>query len=122
MAAPIDGELPRGTYTVAWRVISADSDPMNGAFVRWIGPPDSEEPAPQVSLTAAEEPVDAAASGGDDLNAETAAAATETDEGDVGAPTWLALAALIVGALGLMAGGASLVRSRVRHLRRGAGA
>jgi copper transport protein len=29
----IDQELERGTYTVAWRVISADSDPINGAWV-----------------------------------------------------------------------------------------
>jgi copper transport protein len=29
----IDKELERGTYTVAWRVISADSDPINGAWV-----------------------------------------------------------------------------------------
>ena len=32
-AVAIDGELERGTYTVAWRVISADSDPINGAWV-----------------------------------------------------------------------------------------
>ncbi|MGH3061120.1 MAG: CopD family protein, partial [Gaiellaceae bacterium] len=29
----IEGELERGTYTVAWRGISADSDPISGAFV-----------------------------------------------------------------------------------------
>ena len=29
----IDSDLERGTYTVAWRVISADSDPINGAWV-----------------------------------------------------------------------------------------
>jgi copper transport protein len=29
----IDQELDTGTYTVAWRVISADSDPISGAFV-----------------------------------------------------------------------------------------
>jgi copper transport protein len=29
----VDKELERGTYTVAWRVISADSDPINGAWV-----------------------------------------------------------------------------------------
>jgi copper transport protein len=29
----IDQELDAGTYTVAWRVISADSDPISGAFV-----------------------------------------------------------------------------------------
>jgi copper transport protein len=33
VAVAIDGELERGTYTVAWRVISADSDPINGAWV-----------------------------------------------------------------------------------------
>jgi copper transport protein len=29
----IEGELAPGTYTVAWRAISADSDPISGAFV-----------------------------------------------------------------------------------------
>jgi len=33
VAVAIDRELPRGTYTVAWRVISADSDPIKGAWV-----------------------------------------------------------------------------------------
>jgi copper transport protein len=33
VAVAIDGRLERGTYTVAWRVISADSDPINGAWV-----------------------------------------------------------------------------------------
>ena len=29
----IEGDLEPGTYTVAWRAISADSDPISGAFV-----------------------------------------------------------------------------------------
>ena len=33
VAVAIDRKLERGTYTVAWRVISADSDPINGAWV-----------------------------------------------------------------------------------------
>ena len=33
MAVGIEGELEPGTYTVAWRAISADSDPISGAFV-----------------------------------------------------------------------------------------
>jgi copper transport protein len=33
VAVAIDRELERGTYTVAWRVISADSDPIKGAWV-----------------------------------------------------------------------------------------
>ncbi|MFI8386738.1 copper resistance CopC/CopD family protein [Streptomyces sp. NPDC085540] len=31
--------LPQGTYTVAWRVLSADSHPISGAFVFSIGKP-----------------------------------------------------------------------------------
>jgi copper transport protein len=31
--------LPRGTYTVAWRVVSADSHPVHGAFVFHVGKP-----------------------------------------------------------------------------------
>jgi copper transport protein len=37
VAVAIDRELDDGTYTVAWRVISADSDPISGAFVFHVG-------------------------------------------------------------------------------------
>lgn len=33
----VGGQLPRGTYTVTWRVISADSHPVAGAFVFSVG-------------------------------------------------------------------------------------
>jgi copper transport protein len=33
VAVGVDSELPPGTYTVAWRVVSNDSDPISGAFV-----------------------------------------------------------------------------------------
>jgi copper transport protein len=33
----IEPDLEHGTYTVTWRVISADSDPINGAFVFHVG-------------------------------------------------------------------------------------
>ena len=68
-----------------------------GEVVRWIGPPDSEEPAPQVVLTSIA------------TTAEPSEAATESDDG---APVWLAVVALALGALGLLAGTAALVRSR----------
>ncbi len=45
----IDGDLERGTYTVAWRLISADSDPISGAFVFHV-----EEPGPQPAGIAAQ--------------------------------------------------------------------
>ncbi|MER6445968.1 transporter [Streptomyces venezuelae] len=35
----LSGELPEGTYTVAWRVVSADGHPIAGAFVFSIGKP-----------------------------------------------------------------------------------
>lgn len=35
----VDEELARGTYTVAWRVVSADSDPISGAFVFHVQAP-----------------------------------------------------------------------------------
>ncbi|WP_030659363.1 MULTISPECIES: copper resistance CopC/CopD family protein [Streptomyces] len=35
----LSDELPQGTYTVAWRVVSADGHPISGAFVFSIGKP-----------------------------------------------------------------------------------
>jgi periplasmic copper chaperone A len=72
----------------------------NGEVVRWIGAPNAEEPAPQVELTASEGEHGAAAKPADNTQA---AAATSGDDHD-GAPVWLAVLALAVGALGLIAG------------------
>jgi uncharacterized protein len=80
----------------------------SGEVVRWIGPADAEEPAPQVTLTegggehgAAAEPADT----------EPAAAQTEESDDD-GAPVWLTIVALVLGALGLLAGLAALAERR----------
>jgi uncharacterized protein YcnI len=69
-----------------------------GRVVRWIGAPQSDHPAPQVTLVAADAP------------AAAAPAAKEDDDDDEGGG--LAIVALVVGALGLLAGGAALVRAR----------
>lgn len=37
VTAPVDGGLPDGGYVVAWRVVSADGHPVNGAFRFSIG-------------------------------------------------------------------------------------
>ncbi len=80
----------------------------DGQVVRWIGPEDAEEPAPIVTLT---EP---AAGGGhgapgtvDTQTTAAPAAPAEDDDGGNG----LGLPALIVGALGLLAGLAALAAS-----------
>ena len=49
VAVGIEGRLARGTYTVAWRAISADSDPISGAFVFHV-----QEPGPQPAGIAAQ--------------------------------------------------------------------
>jgi uncharacterized protein YcnI len=72
--------------------------------VRWIGPPDSEEPAPQVKLTAAE---------GEGGAAPAARQQPAAGDGDDGGDT-LSIIALIVGAAGLAAGIAALLRGRGR--------
>jgi uncharacterized protein len=87
----------------------------NGEVVRWIGPPDAEEPAPQVTLTAAEEEEAGAGhtteAAAEPVSAETSASDGEDDDDD-GPSTGLVIVALILGALGLVAGTAALMRTR----------
>ncbi|MGH3052308.1 MAG: copper resistance CopC/CopD family protein [Gaiellaceae bacterium] len=45
-------DLPNGTYTVAWRLISADSDPISGAFVFHVGERGASSAVSLESLTA----------------------------------------------------------------------
>jgi uncharacterized protein len=73
----------------------------NGEVVRWIGAPDSEEPAPQVAVT----------EGSEGHHADADSEEESSDDSD-SASKGLGIAALIVGALGLLAGGAALARSR----------
>jgi uncharacterized protein YcnI len=78
----------------------------NGEVVRWIGAPDAEEPAPRVKLTAAP--------------AATTPAQPKSDSSDdTGAPTWLAVLALVLGAGGLGAGVAGLRAAHRRPAVRG---
>jgi uncharacterized protein len=76
-----------------------------GKVVRWIGAEGSERPAPVVTLVA-----DTSASGGAAAPVPAAPAAADKSGDDGG--NGLAIVALIVGALGLLAGGAALLTSR----------
>jgi periplasmic copper chaperone A len=80
----------------------------SGEVVRWIGPPDSESPAPQVQLTAAEEEGGGAAP----ASQQQAPAGDGNDDG--GGSDTLSIIALIVGIAGLAAGLAALLRGRGR--------
>jgi len=80
-----------------------------GEVVRWIGRPDADEPAPQVTLTAAAD--DAAAHGASAQPTAAAASADDATDGDDDGKG-LAVAALVVGGLGLLAGLAGLLTAR----------
>ena len=73
----------------------------NGEIVRWIGPPDAEEPAPRVTLTAPEEEEAAA-------DEEEAVAQAPPPADDGGGGNGRANLALALGAAGLVAGLAAL--------------
>jgi uncharacterized protein len=74
----------------------------NGDVVRWIGPEGSDNPAPTVAVTAA-----AGDHGAAGATTAPAAAGSGSGDGDT-----LAVIALVVGALGLLAGAGALVASR----------
>ena len=85
---------------------------QGGEVVRWIGPEDGDEPAPTVTLTAGAEGgghgAPAAGSGSAASTTTQAPASAAGDEGSDG----LALAALVVGGLGLLAGIGGLLAAR----------
>jgi uncharacterized protein YcnI len=112
---PISTEIPgKAGEELTFKVLQYYD---NGEVVRWIGGPSSEEPAPKIDVTAA---------GGvlqDVAGSETAPpspSATSSEGGETtsssssgdGASKGLGIAALIVGGLGLIVGGAALIRSR----------
>jgi uncharacterized protein YcnI len=78
----------------------------NGEVVRWIGAPGSDQPAPQLKLTAAS--TGAAPSTSSPATAATPPAAANGDNDSNG----LSIVALVVGALGLLIGIAALVLAR----------
>jgi periplasmic copper chaperone A len=78
----------------------------SGEVVRWIRPEDAEEPAPLVTLTAAES--EATDSHGGAQESAGISAAEVDDKADKS----LAVGALVVGGLGLLAGIGALVASR----------
>jgi uncharacterized protein YcnI len=81
----------------------------SGEVVRWIGPPDSEEPAPQVKLAAAEAEGGASAPAANEQSTPPAESGGDDDSGST-----LAIIALVVAIAGLAAGLLALLRSRDR--------
>lgn len=111
---PLSVKIPDGKVgsKLTFKALQTYSD---GQVVRWIGPPDADQPAPQVTLTAAQPEGHGAAA--EDTASRTAASSASGDSGggdggDDGSGDGLAIVALVVGALGLVAGAAGLVTAR----------
>lgn len=114
---PLSVQIPgKAGDTLTFKALQTYSD---GTVARWIGAPDADKPAPQVQVTEAADDhhaaaAPAAASGTattENTSAPAAAAASSTDDSD---SNTLAIIALVVGALGLLAGGAGLASARRR--------
>jgi uncharacterized protein len=97
----------------------------NGQTVRWIGPPDADQPAPTIDITAKNGVIQDVAGGeagppagltgastGAQRPATSAPAATKVVEKGGGASKGLAIAALVLGIVGTVLGGAALLRRR----------
>lgn len=103
----------------------------NGKVIHWIGPPSAEFPAPTINITAKGGVVQEVAGGeagpipgqtasGQGAAASTSASSTAAQSGG-GASKGLGIAALLVGALGLLAGiGGIVLARRSTHPRVGA--
>jgi uncharacterized protein YcnI len=97
--------------SLAFKAVQTYSD---GKVVRWIGPPDSETPAPQLAVTTATQ-----GGGAADAGSPTAAKPASTTKSDESGPsTGLVVVALVLGALGLLTAIGSLV-AIARMRRRG---
>jgi periplasmic copper chaperone A len=109
---PISVQIPgKAGDKLTFKALQTYSD---GEVVRWIGAPGSDSPAPQVSVTGAQAQGAAASHGSaggaaassDNGPAQPAASSTDSNG--------LSIAALVVGGLGLLFGGAALALSRRR--------
>jgi uncharacterized protein YcnI len=96
----------------------------NGKVVRWIGPPESESPAPTINVTEKGGVIEDVAGGeagptaaeapsgeGESMGVDASGEAQRSGSGG-GSDDGLAIVALVVGALGLLVGGGALVLAR----------
>lgn len=113
---PLSVQIPgKAGDTLTFKALQTYSD---GTVARWIGAPDADKPAPQVQVTEAADdhhaPAAPAADGTATTENTSAPAVAPSSADDTDDSNTLAIIALAVGALGLAAGGASLVSARRR--------
>jgi uncharacterized protein YcnI len=115
MDFPISVQIPgKAGDTLTFKALQTYS---NGEIVRWIGAPGSDQPAPQVKVTAAATAAGAAASAGHGAMGgavDTGGPAQPAAASDAGDADGLSIAALVAGGLGLLFGGGAFASSRRR--------
>ncbi len=109
----IAGQLPTDTNELTFKAIQTYS---NGDVVRWIetetpGGPEADHPAPVLQLTAPSSPA-VSATTEPAASSSPAATVSVVKKSDVDSARTIGIIAIIVGALGLAAGGAALASRR----------
>ena len=109
---PISTQMPdRAGHVLTFKVLQYYN---NGKVVRWIGPESSDTPAPTIDVTDPNGVIqDVAGSEAgppaiDQLPSSSSGGSSSSDSASKG----LGITALVIGALGLLAGGAALLRTR----------
>jgi periplasmic copper chaperone A len=123
---PISTEIPgKAGETITFKVLQYYDD---GEVVRWIGPPSSDEPAPDIDVTAAGGPLqdvagteaDAPAQGEAAATGESAAEGSATPSASTASSSsgssdkGLAIAALVVAVISLLVAAAAVLGARRR--------
>lgn len=116
LSFPISTEIPgKAGQELTFKVLQYYDD---GEVARWIGSPSSENPAPSIDVTAPGGMLEDVA--GTEAEPPAAGASEASGSGQAAAPSssgdfaskGLGIAALVVGALGLLAGGTALLTRR----------
>jgi uncharacterized protein len=118
MDFPLSVQIPgKPGQTLTFKAIQTYD---NGDIVRWIGPANSDHPAPRVMVTSATDSgaghgaMGTSGGTGSSSGGATGQQSTSSTSSGGGSSNGLAIAAIVVGALGLLAGGGALMRTRRR--------
>ena len=110
---PISTQIPdQAGHVLTFKVLQYYD---NGQVVRWIGSQSSDTPAPWIDVTApngAIQDVAGAEAGPPAIDQLPSSSSGSSSSSSDSASKGLGIAALVVGALGLVAGGAALIRTR----------
>ena len=117
VTVPLGSDMPGGTYTAEWRVVSSDGHPISGTIPFTVTTP-AASPSPSASEPAVASPTDAVTSA---PSASAEPSASDTDSGEQGlSGAHIAIIAGIILALVIIIAAVLLVLARRRNQAPGA--